>query len=72
MTNSQLIEEKIQEFNEAQTNISHLVGQQTHFFSSQLEEMYNHAQQHQGKLKWPKNELTNLNQELGKADWKIT
>ena len=32
----QLIEAKIQELNEAQANISHLVGQQTHFVRSQL------------------------------------
>ena len=39
----QLIEKKIQELNEAQTNISHLVGQQTHLVRSQLEEMHNQA-----------------------------
>ena len=55
-----LIEAKIQELNEAQANISHLVGQQTHVIRSQLEEMHNQAQQHQGKLKSLKNELTIL------------
>ena len=39
----QLIEAKIQELNEAQANISHLVGQQIHLVRSQLEEMHNQA-----------------------------
>ena len=69
---AQLIEGKIQELNEAQANISHLVGQQTHLVRSQLEEMHNQAQQHQEKLKSLRNVLTNLNQELGQVDRKIT
>ena len=68
----QLIEAKSQEWNKAQTNISHLVGQQDHLVRSQLEDMHNRAQQHQENLKSLKNELTNLIQELGQATRKIT
>ena len=49
--NRQMIEAKIEELNEAQINISHLVGQQTHLVRSQLERMHKEAQQHQEKLK---------------------
>ena len=68
----QMIEAKIEELNEAQTNISHLVGQQTHLVRSQLERMHKQAQQHQEKLESLKNELTNLNRELGQDTRKIT
>ena len=44
------IEEEIMELNQAETNISHLVGQQTHVIRSQLEDLHKHAEFHDKEL----------------------
>ena len=67
----QLIESKIQEFNETQASISHIVEQQTHLIRSQVEEMHKQARQHQTKHNLFKNDLTHLNQERGQAARKV-
>ena len=58
------IDNKLQELNEAQANISHLVGLQTHVVKAQLHDLHEQASKNQEKLKYYDHQLSQVAQNL--------
>ena len=58
------IDNKLQELNEAQANISHLVGLQTHVVKAQLHDLHEQASKNEEKLKYYEHQLSQVAQNL--------